>query len=182
MAVAATTTATAAAAVPELVSLDVEPYDLDAPFFFVSAAGTRHQTTVRIARTCEKVRCMLDMDASGREVALADDWRGVPISDATIEHVLEWCTHHRGIDLVQPDDLTMHSFAGICADPWDAAFFNRIACKRGDLYALINAAHALGIVGITWLGSARVAAIIRDCEVHQLAARLDPLVEFPLGQ
>jgi hypothetical protein len=95
------------------------------------------------------------------------------IARGTLAPVIEWLQHHAGVQPPAiPKPLRSRDPHAFCADPWDAAFVERMGGNgspesRQLLYSTITAAYFLRIKGLTELLCAYVASLFKG---HSLEA------------
>jgi hypothetical protein len=100
-------------------------------------------------------------------------WR-IEIPTTSEDHVslvVEYLEHHNGKN---PSGMKCKSAAEFmtdnCADPWDAAFIDRIwSTDKQLLYDLIHVSSRLRIDSLTLLGCVKIASVINVLPVEDIA-------------
>jgi hypothetical protein len=87
----------------------------------------------------------------------------------------EYMEYHKGEEaalLEKP--LKFKQMDKVCSDKWDAAFIDRIASPRKNLYTILKASNYLDIKGLMNLAAAKVASLIKGEPVDKLKTILHP--------
>jgi hypothetical protein len=85
----------------------------------------------------------------------------IDVDSQKFKVIRAYLVHHDGIAGALARPVRSSDMRKNCADPWDAGFIDKLVTNRQFFYGVITKAHEMQIEGLSHLGAAKIAAMVR---------------------
>lgn len=139
------------------------------PIKLVSKDGLEFLVDRKDASISTLVSKSLESDATAPDLPIPG------VKGDILKKLVEYMTHHKGTEPpIIEKPLRSKVMSELCKDPWDAAFIDKIAEDRQQLYDVVLAANYADIKSLLHLGVAKVASLVKGEPLDKIKDILAP--------